>query len=155
MTDRNPESKKSLFDRASRPAGAATKRKTSLLQLTALALALSSVFAASTWIDIPEVELGSGVEKFPECIKTAVVDFDIAVSDSSTTVEALELSGLGVDCNGKYLRISLLDSNESILGQISSAQLSNVSTLRLSVSPILIDPVNVTGLNLELSESPF
>lgn len=155
MTDISPEPRKSPFDRVKVPKKSETKRGASFVPLSAIALALGSVFAANTWIYIPEVEFGRGVENFPACIKTAVVDFDIEVSNSGTTVNALDISNLGVDCNGKYLRISLIDDSQNVVGQVNSAQLSTATTLRLTVSSLSINPVNVSGLNFELSDSPF
>jgi hypothetical protein len=155
LTDISPEPRKSPFDRVNVPIKSETKRGALFIPLSAIALALGSVFAANTWIYIPEVEFGKGVENFPECIKTAVVDFDIEVTNSGTTVGALDISNLGVDCNGKYLRITLTDGSENVVGQVSSAQLSTATTLRLPVSSLSINPVNVSGMNFEFSDSPF
>jgi hypothetical protein len=155
LTDLIPEPRKSPFDRVKVLKTSETKRGASFILPSAIALALGSVFAANTWIYIPEVEFGRGVENFPACIKTAVVDFDLEVTNSGTTVDALDISNLGIDCNGKYLRISLIDGSENVIGQISSAQLSTGTTLRLSVSSLSINPVNVSGLNFELSDRPF
>jgi hypothetical protein len=155
LTDISPEPRKSPFDRVTVPKKSETSRAASFIPLSAIALALGSVFAANTWIYIPEVEFGRGVENFPECIKTAVVDFDLEVSNSGTTVGALEISNLGVDCNGKYLRVSMIDGSENVIGHVSSAQLSTATTLRLPVSLSSINPANVSGLNFELSDSPF
>jgi hypothetical protein len=116
---------------------------------------LGSVFAANTWITIPDVEFGRGVANFPACIKYSVVDFDLEVTEAGTTVSALDISNLGIDCEGKYLRVTLLGLSEEIIGQFNSLQLGTASTLRLAVDSVEINPASVYGVNFELSDRPF
>jgi hypothetical protein len=126
-----------------------------LIYVSVFALALGSVFAANTWITIPEVEFGKGVANFPECIKFSVVDFDLDVSESGTVVSALDISDLGNDCADKYLRVSLLGSEDEIVGEFNSPQLGSAPTLRLTVDSQVINPASVFGVNFELSDRPF
>ena len=132
-----------------------TDKRTSLIYLGAFALTLGSVFAANTWITIPDVEFSRGVANFPACIKYSVVDFDLEVTEAGTTVTALDISELGNDCEDKYLRVSLLGSEDEIVGQFSSPQLESASSLRLTVDSQVINPASVFGVNFELSDRPF
>jgi hypothetical protein len=150
------ESKRSPFDRVFTPQTKRTDKRASLIYLGAFALTLGSVFAANTWITIPDVEFGRGVANFPACIKYSVVDFDLEVTEARTTVSALDISNLGIDCDGKYLRVTLLGlSDEEIIGQFRSPQLGTASTLRLAVDSVEINPASVYGVNFELSDRPF
>ena len=154
MTNLKSESKRSPFDRVITPKTKTTDKRTLLLYLGAFALTLGSVFAANTWITIPDVEFGRGIANFPACIKYSVVDFDLEVTEAGTTVSALDISNLGNDCEGKYLRVTLLGlSDEEIRGQFRSPQLGTAPTLRLPVDPI--DPATIHGVNFELSDRPF
>ena len=155
MTNLKPESQRSPFDRVNTPRAKATDRKMPLIYVSVFALALGSVFAANTWITIPEVEFGKGVANFPECIKFSVVDFDLDVSESGTVVSALDISDLGNDCADKYLRVSLLGSEDEIVGEFNSPQLGSAPTLRLTVDSQVINPASVFGVNFELSDRPF
>ena len=155
MTNLKSESKRSPFDRVITPKTKTTDKRTSLIYLGAFALTLGSVFAANTWITIPDVEFGRGVANFPACIKYSVVDFDLEVTQARTTVSALDISNLGIDCEGKYLRVTLLGLSEEIIGQLNSLQLGTASTLRLAVDSLEINPASVYGVNFELSDRPF
>ena len=155
MTNLKSESKLSPFDRVITPKTKTTDKRTSLIYLGAFALTLGSVFAANTWITIPDVEFGRGVANFPACIKYSVVDFDLEVTQARTTVSALDISNLGIDCEGKYLRVTLLGLSEEIIGQLNSLQLGTASTLRLAVDSLEINPASVYGVNFELSDRPF
>jgi hypothetical protein len=155
LTDLRPKSQESPFDRVVVAKPKPARKGNALLQLGVFALSLGTIFAANTYISIPDVEFGSGVASFPECIKYSVVDFDLEVTDSGTTISALDISNLNADCNGMYLRISLVGAGEGVLGQFSSSQLGTASTLQIPVTPQVIAPENVLGVNFELSESPF
>jgi hypothetical protein len=155
LTNLKSESKLSPFDRVITPKTKTTDKRTSLIYLGAFALTLGSVFAANTWITIPDVEFGRGVANFPACIKYSVVDFDLEVTQARTTVSALDISNLGIDCEGKYLRVTLLGLSEEIIGQLNSLQLGTASTLRLAVDSLEINPASVYGVNFELSDRPF
>jgi hypothetical protein len=118
-------------------------------------LALGVVFAANTWISIPEVEFGAGAATLPACTRDSVVDFDLLVQTTGTTIRALDISGLGQDCNGQFLRISLLSQTDTVVRQLPSVQLSTSTTRRLTIDPPAIDPAVVFGINLELSDTAF
>jgi hypothetical protein len=117
-------------------------------------LALGVVFAAGS-IFIPAIEFGSGVASLPECIRAAVVDFDLQVSTTGTTLRALDVRDIEPECNGQYLRISLMGASEDVIRQLPSNRLSTSNSLRIAVPAPAIDPATVFGLNLELSDSPF
>lgn len=155
MTNLKRESQRSPFDRVTTTRAKSTDRKMPLIYASVFTLALGPVLAANTWITIPEVEFGKGVANFPECIKFSVVDFDLDVSESGTIVSALDISELGNDCEDKYLRVSLLGSEDEIVGQFSSPQLESASSLRLTVDSQVINPASVFGVNFELSDRPF
>jgi hypothetical protein len=118
------------------------------------ALALGVVFAAGS-ILIPEIELGAGVASLPECIRTTVVDFDLQVLTTGTTIRALDVSGIGPECNGQYLQITLLGASDDVIRQLSSNRLSTNNSIRIVVPAPAIDPATVFGMNLDLSDSPF
>ena len=117
-------------------------------------LALGVVFAAGS-IFIPEIEFGAGVSSLPECIRSAIVDFDLGVFTTGTTIRALDVSGIGPECNGQYLQISLLGTSDDVIRELSSNRLSTNNSLRIVVPAPAIDPATVFGMNLDLSDSPF
>jgi hypothetical protein len=118
------------------------------------ALALGIVFAAGS-IFIPEIEFGAGVASLPECVKSAVVDFDLQVFTTGTTIRALDVTGIGSGCNGQYLQISLVGESNEIIRQLPSNRLSTNSSLRIVIPAPAIDPATVFGMNLDLSDSPL
>jgi hypothetical protein len=119
------------------------------------ALALGVVFAASTWINIPRVELGAGVKDLPACTRNSVVDFDLQVFTTGTTIRALDISGLGQDCNNQHLRVTLTSETESVIRTLPAVQLTSSTSRRLLVEAPAIDPALVFGINLELSDTAF
>ena len=155
MTEKPQLPERSPFDRVPKEATIRQRRGYSFLQISSVALALGAVFAANTWINIPEVEFGRGVAEVPACTRDSVVDFDLQVFSTGTTIRALDVTGLGADCNGQYMRISLTSSTESVIRQFTAGPLSTATTLRLTVTAPAIDPETVFGMNLELSDSPF
>jgi len=75
----------------------------------ALVLSLGYVLAAANSILIPEVELGAGVAEKPDCISEAVVDFEISTQG---TLTGINVSPVGLDCNGQWIRLSLFQSSD-------------------------------------------
>ena len=133
------------------------KRSTKGLMLTffvSVGLAFGVVFAANS-IYIPEVEFGSGVAALPECVREASVDFDLQVFTTGTTISALDVRGLADDCRGQYLRVSLTGTNDDVIRQLPSSQLSNSTTLRITIPAPAIDPATVFGITMETSDRPF
>lgn len=155
MTEKPQLPERSPFERVPKEETIRQRRGYSFLQITSVALALGVAFAANTWINIPEVEFGRGVAEVPACTRDSVVDFDLQVFSTGTTIRALDVTGLGADCNGQYMRISLTSSTESVIRQFTAGPLSTATTLRLTVTAPAIDPETVFGMNLELSDSPF
>ena len=155
MTKAKQDTPKSPFDRVPTIPKREEQRGKSLMYLGISGLALGVVFAANTWISIPEVEFGAGVATLPSCTRDSVVDFDLLVQTTGTTIRALDISGLGQDCNGQFLRISLLSETDTVVRQLPSVQLSTSTTRRLTIDPPAIDPAVVFGINLELSDTAF
>jgi hypothetical protein len=111
--------------------------------------------AGNGTINIPQVEFGSGVADLPSCIRDTVVDFDLNVSSTGTTIRALEVSGIGDGCDDQYLRVSLNRQNGTVLRQLSTGQLGSATSVDLTVTGTAVDPNDVHGINMELSENPF
>jgi hypothetical protein len=111
--------------------------------------------AGNGTINIPEIEFGRGVADLPACIQDTVVDFDLNVSSTGTNIRALEVSGIGVGCEDQYLRISLNGQNGTVLRQLSSGLLGSATSVDLTVTGTAVDPDDVYGINMELSENPF
>jgi len=155
LTKPKQETPKSPFDRVPTIPKREEQRGRSLMYLGISALAIGVVFAANTWISIPEVEFGAGVATLPACTRDSIVDFDLLVQTTGTTIRALDISGLGQDCNGQFLRISLLSETDTVVRQLPSVQLSTSTTRRLTIDPPAIDPAVVFGINLELSDTAF
>jgi hypothetical protein len=155
LTKPDQDSPKSPFDRVITIPKREEQRGKSLMYFGISALALGVVFAANTWISIPEVEFGAGVATLPACTRDSVVDFDLLVQTTGTTIRALDISGLGQDCNRQFLRISLLSQTDTVVRQLPSVQLSSSTTRRLTIDPPAIDPAVVFGINLELSDTAF
>ena len=155
MTKPKQDTPKSPFDRVPTIPKREEQRGRSLMYLGISALAVGVVFAANTWISIPEVEFGAGAATLPSCTRDSVVDFDLLVQTTGTTIRALDISGLGQDCNGQFLRISLLSETDTVVRQLPSVQLSTSTTRRLTIDPPAIDPAVVFGINLELSDIAF
>lgn len=122
--------------------------------IAAVGLVLGTVFAANS-IFIPRVEFGSGVADLPACTQNSVVNFDLQVFSTGTIVRALDITGLNADCNGKFLRVSLTSSTDSVLRQMTSTRLSTATTLRLTPAAPALDPDVVRGINLEVSDTAF
>jgi hypothetical protein len=155
LTEESRAPERSPFERVPKTESAKQRRGSSLIQISAAALTLGVVLAANTWINIPEVEFGRGVAEVPACTRDSVVDFDLQVFSTGTTIRALDVTDLGADCNGQYMSISLTSSTESVIRQFTAGPLSTATTLRLTVTEPGIDPETVFGMNLELSDSPF
>ena len=75
--------------------------------LASLALSIGSVFAATTSISIPNIEFGSGSASRPDCISDAVVDY---TTSSAGRLSELAISGIGSECAGRWVRLSLYTS---------------------------------------------
>lgn len=147
--------KSSPFDRVPTPKARPQRRGVTFVALSALFLTLGIALAANTTISIPGIEFGRGVTEFPPCIRDTVVDFDLTVSSTQTTIRALEISGLGADCAGQYLRVSLSSDNGTVIRQLTSGQLGSATTLELVVTGTAIEADTVHGINLELSPTAF
>lgn len=155
MTKSKQDTPKSPFDRVPSIPNREEQRGKSFMYVGISALALGVVFAASTWINIPRVELGAGVKTLPACTRNTVVDFDLQVFTTGTTIRALDISGLGQDCNNQHLRVSLTSETESVIRTLPSVQLTTSTTRRLTIDAPAIDPALVFGINLELSDTAF
>jgi hypothetical protein len=77
--------------------------------LSSLSLAIGSVFAASTNISIPDIEFGSGSAQRSDCLSDGLVDY---VTSMSGRLTELTISGIGSECAGKWVRISLFTSSD-------------------------------------------
>jgi hypothetical protein len=155
LTEKLPEKIDSPFERVKSEPVQRAKPNTFFLQIASGVLAISGVFALATWIDIPEIEFGAGVGDLPSCVRDSVVNFDLQVQTTGTTIRALDITGLNTDCNGKFLRVSLTSSTDSVLRQMTSARLTTATTLRLTPATPALDPDVVRGINLEVSDSAF
>ena len=155
MTKPEQNSPKSPFDRVPGIPNREEQRGKSFMYVGISALAIGAVFAANTWINIPEVEFGSGVEDLPACTRNSVVDFDLQVFTTGTSIRALDISGLGQDCNNQHLRVTLTSETESVIRTLPSVQLTSTTTRRLTIQAPAIDPALVFGINLELSDTAF
>jgi hypothetical protein len=155
LTKSKQDTPKSPFDRVPSIPNREEQRGKSFMYVGISALALGVVFAASTWINIPRVELGAGVKTLPACTRNTVVDFDLQVFTTGTTIRALDISGLGQDCNNQHLRVSLTSETESVIRTLPSVQLTTSTTRRLTIDAPAIDPALVFGINLELSDTAF
>lgn len=76
---------------------------------SSLALTIGSVFAASTSISIPDIEFGSGSAPRSDCLSDGIVDY---VTSMSGRLTELTISGIGSECTGKWVRISLFTSSD-------------------------------------------
>jgi hypothetical protein len=155
LTKPKTERHSSPFDRVPSIPNREEKRGKSFMFVGISALAIGAVFAGNTWISIPEVEFGSGVENLPACTRNSVVDFDLQVFTTGTTIRALDVSGLGPDCNNQFFRVSLMSETESVIRTLPAVQLTTSTTRRLTVEAPSIDPALVFGINLELSDTAF
>ena len=77
--------------------------------LASLTLTIGSVFAATTSISIPNVEFGSGSAERPDCIANAIVDY---TTSSAGRLSELTISGIGGECAGRWVRLSLYTSSD-------------------------------------------
>ena len=75
--------------------------------LASLALSIGSILAANTSISIPDVEFGSGSAARPDCIANAIVDY---TTSSAGRLSELTISGIGGECAGRWVRLSLYTS---------------------------------------------
>lgn len=85
-----------------------TKQSRALVLLASLVLTIGSVFAATTSISVPDIEFGSGSAPRPDCISNAIVDYTIS---SAGRLSELTISGIGPDCAGRWVRLSLYTSS--------------------------------------------
>jgi hypothetical protein len=155
LTKLEQDSPKSPFDRVQSIPNREEQRGKSFMYVGISALAIGIVYASNTWINIPDVEFGSGVENLPACTRNSVVDFDLQVFTTGTTIRALDISGLGQDCNNQHLRVSLTSETESVIRTLPSVQLTSSTTRRLTIGTPAIDPALVFGIILELSDTAF
>lgn len=155
MTKPDQNSPKSPFDRVPSIPSRVEQRSKTFMYAGISALALGAVFAANTWINIPKVELGAGFDTLPACTRNTVVDFDLQVFTTGTSIRALDISGLGQDCNNQHLRVTLTSETESVIRTLPSVQLTTSTTRRLTIEAPAIDPALVFGINLELSDTAF
>jgi hypothetical protein len=77
--------------------------------LASLALSIGSILAANTSISIPDVEFGSGSAARPDCIANAIVDY---TTSSAGRLSELTISGIGGECAGRWVRLSLYTSSD-------------------------------------------
>jgi hypothetical protein len=77
--------------------------------IVSVVLAVGSVLAATTAILIPQVELGAGVSQKPTCLTDSLVDY---TTSTSGTLSEITISGIGSDCAGQWIRISLYSSTD-------------------------------------------
>lgn len=155
MTEESRAPERSPFERVPKTESAKQRRGSSLIQISAASLTLGVVLAANTWINIPEVEFGRGVAEVPACTRNSVVDFDLQVFTTGTSIRALDISGLSQDCNNQHLRVTLTSETESVIRTLPAVQLTSSTTRRLTVDAPAIDPALVFGINLELSDTAF
>ena len=73
-----------------------------------LLVALGTVLAATS-ITIPAIELGAGVAAKPDCLTTAIVDFETSMQGN---LSGVTVSAIGPDCAGKWVRLSLYSSSD-------------------------------------------
>ena len=77
--------------------------------ISSVALTIGAVMAATTTILIPNVEFGSGVVGRPGCLETSIVDYGTTIDG---TLSDLSITGIGNDCAGEWIRISLYSSSD-------------------------------------------
>jgi hypothetical protein len=123
--------------------------------ISSVFLTLGIVLAGNGTINIPQVEFGSGVADLPACIQDTVVDFDLNVSSSRTTIRAVEVTGISSGCADQYLRVSLNRQNGTAIRQLSTGLLGSATSVDLTVTGEAVDAISVFGINMELSENPF
>jgi hypothetical protein len=156
LTESKPKPPRSPFDRVPTPKARPKRPGVQFVVLSSVFLTLGIVLAANGTINIPDVEFGSGVVDLPSCIRDTVVDFDLNVSSTGTTIRALEVTGIGSGCANQYLRVSLNRQNGTAIRQLSTGPLGSATTsVDLNVTGTAIDPNDVHGINMELSENPF
>jgi hypothetical protein len=137
------------------------KNRSKSLKLLAAALTLvfGSVLAANS-IVIPLIELGNGVEEIPSCIEDAVVDFTMSSKTDTATISEVEVGPVGSECSGRYLRVTLEGSSQSVIRRLNwqlpstggpFTRTANASTIG---SPA-IEPEDVEEIVIEISENPF
>lgn len=144
----------------------------------AISLALGTVLAATTII-IPVIELGAGVASKPECLDSAVVNFETSLQGN---LSGVTVSGIGPDCASKWVRLSLFSTadgtgtpveqivwqmpaattppvtsytaqaNGSTTGVVSSIVWPNNETGAAGLSQTLIASSTVNSFNLETSD---
>ena len=86
-----------------------SKQGSVFILLASLTLASGSIFAATTSISIPNVEFGSGSAERPDCIANAIVDY---TTSSAGRLSELTISGIGGECAGRWVRLSLYTSSD-------------------------------------------
>jgi hypothetical protein len=155
LTESKPKPQRSPFDRVPTPKARPKRSGVQFVVLSSVFLTLGIVLAGNGTINIPQVEFGSGVADLPSCIRDTVVDFDLNVSSTGTTIRALEVSGIGDGCDGQYLRVSLNRQNGTVIRQLSTGPLGSATAVDLTVTGTAVDPDDVHGINMELSENPF
>ena len=79
------------------------------LLIASVSLTLGVVLAATTTILIPNVEFGAGVAGRPGCLETSIVDYGTTIDG---TLSDLSITGIGNDCAGDWIRISLFASSD-------------------------------------------
>lgn len=83
------------------------KGKSALL-ITSVALTFGVAFAATT-ISIPDIEFGAGVASKPDCLSSSIVDYTTSISGTLTEIS---ITGIGNDCAGQWIRISLYSTSD-------------------------------------------
>lgn len=79
------------------------------LLIASVSLTLGVVMAATTTIFIPNVEFGAGVVGRPGCLETSIVDYGTKING---TLSDISITGIGNDCAGDWIRISLYSSSD-------------------------------------------
>ena len=93
-----------------------------IIAVAALTALVGSGFAASVTINSGNaIEFGQGKNTVSACDSSATAGITSAYdsSDSRVEVSSLTISGLGTVCDGKYLRISLLDTTGTVLDSVA------------------------------------
>lgn len=101
--------------------------------LIAGSLALGTVLAATIYLG-PGVELGAGLKSTDTCAETPIVsfgqDFVTTMSGNPSRITSVTVDGIPSSCAGRYFRLNLYDSSDSLLESIvwQSAVVSSTDT---------------------------
>lgn len=156
--------------------------------LIAFSLVLGTVFAASIYLG-ERIELGAGVKETDACAETPTVsfgqDFVTSMSGNPSRITSINVDDIPISCAGRFFRLSLFDSSETLLESIvwelervsspdtsiravaDGVTVSNRSQSAVSINyPVSeedplglvlenVDPSEIESFLLESSESPL